>query len=473
MLGKLIPGLIGLMLGVALVLWFQVGARTDFDEKMFQARVPGSDYKGVGAGPTAGKVSANVDTWPLKLVKGDAQPSKLPGYWPHFRGPNLDAIVSNLDFELNTDWSKQGPREIWKLTVGEGHAGVAVRDGKCYLMDYDSNERRDVMRCLSLADGKEIWSNSYPIKIKRSHGITRTIPAVTEKYVIGIGPKCHTTCLDLNTGELKWKIDMVGTYGTKIPTWYTGQCPLVMGDQVILAPSGPEVLMLAVKIDTGEVIWKAKNPQDWKMTHTCILPMKFEGKDLYLYSASGGVYGVSATDGKIIFEIPEWKIKIAAVATPVPIGDGRVFLSGGYGIGSMMIRLTSEGDKIVPKILYRLKPKVFGSAQHTPLLYKNHLYGVRPDQQLVCLDLDGKEVWTSTSSHKFGIGPYMIIGDKIFVMNDSGLLSVVEATHEHFKLVTEKKILDGHDSWGLMTLAGDRLILRDLTQMVCLDLRKK
>jgi len=49
-------------------------------------------------------------------------------------------------------------------------------------------ERANVLRCLSLADGREIWRFNYSGQVKRNHGVSRTIPAVTEQYVVALGP---------------------------------------------------------------------------------------------------------------------------------------------------------------------------------------------------------------------------------------------------------------------------------------------
>ena len=65
---------------------------------------------------------------------------------------------------------------------------------------------------------------------------------------------------------------------------------------------------------------------------------------------------------------------------------------------------------------------------------------MRPDGQLVCLDLDGNEVWTSTGAYKFGLGPYTIVGSLIYVMDDSGLLSRVEATPDEFRLWDQNQV---------------------------------
>ena len=86
-----------------------------------------------------------------------------------------------------------------------------------------------------------------------------------------------------------------------------------------------------------------------------------------------------------------------------------------------MLQLEEQGGKIAAKTLFRLEPSRFGSTQHTPIFFDGHLYGVREkDKQLVCLDLDGNEVWSSGSQHRFGLGPYLIADGLIFVLNDYG-----------------------------------------------------
>jgi outer membrane protein assembly factor BamB len=193
---------------------------------------------------------------------------------------------------------------------------------------------------------------------------------------------------------------------------------------------------------------------------------------MYVYCASGGVVGVSAEDGSILWEINEWKIRIANVASPVVVGDGLIFLAGGYNAGSMMLQLTQENGTINAQPVFRLKAGVFGSEQHTPIFYDGHIYGIRPDKQLTCLDLNGQVVWTSTSTHRFGprgLGPYMIADGMIYVMNDEGMLTLAEATPTGYVQLASAKVLEGPESWGPMAIASGRLIVRDLNRMICLD----
>ncbi|MBA7612847.1 Outer membrane protein assembly factor BamB [subsurface metagenome] len=406
-----------------------------------------------------------------QLIQFDGEPADLPGAWPRFRGANFDAISTD-DIALARTWPTDGPGVLWSIEVGEGYAGAAVLAGRVYVLDYDRENQADAIRCLSLADGKEIWRYWYPVKVKRNHGMSRTVPAVTDKYVVTFGPKCHVTCLDSVTGQFRWMLNLVKDFGAKVPPWYAGQCPLIEDGKAIIAV-GADSLMMAVDCETGEIVWQSPNLHGWVMTHSSVMPAEFMGVRMYVYCGSGGVVGVSAEDGSILWETTEWKIRVANVATPVVVGEGLIFLSGGYNAGSMMLQLTQENGRISTQEVFRLEPEVFGSPQQTPVFYDGYIYGIRPDGQLTCLDPDGQVVWTSTSAHKFGLGPYAIANGLIYVMNDSGVLTLVDATPSGYVEFGQAKVLDGIESWGPMAIVSGRLILRDLNRMICLDITER
>lgn len=459
-MSKVVPAVI-ILAGVGILSWWLLRG-----EGEIPLRVPGTD---ITAEQMKEREAAASGQGVLTAGAGNA--SSLAGSWPRFRNSNFDNI-STETVALNTDWPASGPPVLWKLELGEGHAGAAVLAGRVYILDYDREKEKDVLRCLSLDDGAEIWNYAYPVKIKRNHGMSRTVPAVTEKYLVTLGPKCHVHCLDPVTGKFYWMIDLVKEYQTVVPPWYAGQCPLIDGERVILAPGG-SALMIAVDGASGKVIWQSPNPGKWDMTHSSIIPMTFKNKKMYVYCGRGGVAGVAAEDGRILWQTDEWKISIATISSPVVVGEDRIFLSGGYNAGCMMIRLKEEPGAIGVETVFRLDAKVFGSPQHTPILYEGHIYGVRPDGQMTCLSPEGEIRWTSGAKNRFGLGPYLIADRKLIMLDDSGLLSVAEAAPGGYVPLAQAKVLSGHDAWAPMALAAERLILRDLTQMICLDLTGK
>jgi outer membrane protein assembly factor BamB len=410
----------------------------------------------------------------VALETGPGQPGDWAGAWPQFRGERSDGVARNQP-ALARSWPERGPPVVWSIPVGLGHAGAAARQGRLYVLDYDEEKRRDALRCLAPDDAREIWRLSYAVVVRRQYGMSRTVPAVTGTFVVTLGPKCHVVCADAKTGKYLWSIDLAREYGTRVPPWRAGQCPLIHNGRAVLGVGGTDVLMMAVDCRTGEIAWKTPNPQGWGMTHSSVIPMTLGKRTMFLYCASGGIAGVDANDGRVLWQDATWRVSFANVPSPVPIGDGRILLAGGYGAGSRMLRLKDAGGRIEVETVWQLGQKVFGAEQHTPILYGDHIYAVRVDGELVCLDLDGRVVWTSGREHTFGRGPYLIADGLILVMNDTGVLTIAEASPAGYKEHASAKVLPAADneSWGPMVLVDGRLIVRDLRTMTCLDLRRK
>jgi hypothetical protein len=93
----------------------------------------------------------------------------------------------------------------------------------------------------------------------------------------------------------------------------------------------------------------------------------------------------------------------------------------------------------------------------------------------VCLDLEGNLKWKSAPQATFDAGGFLVADDLIFIMHGkTGELSLVEAAPDAFKPLAKAKILkaEGATVWAPMALSDGKLIVRDLHQMKCLDVRK-
>jgi len=429
---------------------------------------------------------------PGELTVSDGVPLKgVPGSWPRFRGPYGDG-VSDEEIALADRWPEAGPRALWTVDLGEGYAGMAINKGRVYVMDYDEGridgkvipERRgDALRCLSLADGKEIWRRWYHLPMVRYHGITRTVPAVTDTHVVSLGPLGHVLCVDAMSGEALWSRDLVEEFGTVIPEWYAGQCPridVIDGKEVaILAPGGDQgVLMLAVECESGKELWRTPNPKKLQMTHSSIVGMEWQGMATYVYCTTGGVVGVKASDGSLLWEYPDWRISPAIVPTPVILDDNRILLSGGYKAGSVILEIR-ENEKHAPvaAVITRLDVRTFCTEQQTPIYYDDCIYGVLTKnagprrEQLVCMSSQGAVLWSSGPEHLFELGSYMVADGKLLILNDSGVLTMLRPSASGYEELASARVLQGRESWAPMAIAGGRLLVRDLKTLVCLDLR--
>ena len=203
----------------------------------------------------------------LGLVAGG---TSLAADWNQFRGPNRDAVSSETG--LLRSWPEGGPKVLWSTDVGQGYAAAAIVDGKVYFNDYDEKTSEYLIRCLNLADGKEIWRFKEKRRIRPNHGITRTVPATDGTYVFSLDPKAVLHALDAATGKEIWRKNLVREYGSKIPPWYNGQCPLLEKDRVVIAPVGKKALVVALDKATGKEIWTTPNPEGWLLSHSSLMP---------------------------------------------------------------------------------------------------------------------------------------------------------------------------------------------------------
>ncbi len=403
------------------------------------------------------------------------------GSWTRFRGSNFDNI-NTQKIELIDKFPKDGPNIIWEVNLGEGHAAPAVYNGRVYILDYLEEEKADALRCFSLETGDELWQRKHSVHIKRNHGMSRTIPAITEKFIVAIGPKGHVMCCNPENGDLLWGIDLVRTYHTEIPFWYTGQCALIDGDNAIIAPGGTS-LLIAVDCNTGDVIWETPNIDNWGMSHSSIMPMTIEGKKMYVYAAIGGICGVSAEGddiGKILWKLTDFNPNVVA-PSPILLDNGKIFLTAGYGAGSILFKVENKNNSFVTTVLEQFKPKEgIASEQQTPITFNNHIFTILPkdagsnrNQFVCCSTNDCKNIlWTSGKSERFGLGPYVVADNKFFILKDDGTLSIAKATTKEFILLDKRKIMNGHDAWGPMAIVDGRLLMRDSKKMLCIDILK-
>lgn len=459
-----LPGFVFTVAAVTLAIWLFGGA-----DRELVKRVEGMDAPADGVQVEAGE---RVELIAGDPVVGQGKPSLIEGEWPCFRGVERDSVSSEGPGLLR-QWPDSGPPVAWQIELCEGYAGAAISRGRVFILDHDMDAAEDRLLCLSLDDGNLIWSNSYPIELAKNHGITRTVPAIVGDYVVTLGPRLQLACWDFETGACHWIVDLSDDYKTTWPTWYTGQNPLIHDDKLLVAPCG-DALLVAMDYRSGEVLWSCDNPRQWRMTHVSVVPMEIDGQMTYLYCGSGGIAGIDGQSGALLWDSTEWPEKFATSPSPVVLPDHRIFLSSGYrsDVGSMLLQVRKNDQSFSVETIAEFDPRKFNAEQQTPIFQDEHLYGVRKrgGGQAVCLDLDGNEVWNS-GRDRFGNGPFMFADGLFFAMDDHGLLRMADVSPRGYNRLAEHQIFDdGVDAWGPIAIAGGRMILRDMTRMICLDL---
>src|SRR5512133_1381146 len=77
--------------------------------------------------------------------------------WPHWRGPTRDDHTTEPSGFTDGKWLADRP--AWTATVGSGASSPLVAGDRVFALGHADG--RDVLRCLDLKTGKEVWAAPY------------------------------------------------------------------------------------------------------------------------------------------------------------------------------------------------------------------------------------------------------------------------------------------------------------------------
>jgi outer membrane protein assembly factor BamB len=391
--------------------------------------------------------------------------------WPRFAGPRGDCTAP--DTGLMEEWPAEGPRELWKVSVGRGFGGVAVKDGEVYILDRELG-KSDILRCLDLAGGEEKWRISYDAPGKISVPGSRSHPAVDDKYVFIFSPFGELRCVDRKARKVVWTKTTMTEYQAEKPTWAFTQCPLLHADNVIVAPVGRKATAVAFNRDTGEVAWESGKVSGHAGYASPMLA-NIGGVDQVLILTTTSTAGLDAGSGTILWSTDAWQCKIP-IASPVHLKDGLVFVTGGYGAGCAMFQVTKNKAGFDVSTVF--KNMNCNCQIHQPVLYKDHLYLNGNDKSkkhgFICIDLKGNLRWRTERSPGFDWGGVLLADDMIYTVDGTtGDLCMVKPDPFGYKEAGRARFLSGQQIWGTIAMADGKILLRDQSQLKCVDVRGK
>jgi outer membrane protein assembly factor BamB len=398
-------------------------------------------------------------TLPLTLIlalAASAVAESLPGDWPQFRGPRRDG--TSPEQGLLRAWPETGPKELWRVPLGEGYAGISVVDGRAFTLFSSGDD--ELLAAFDAATGKEVWRLKIGANLKTEMGNgPRSTPTVADGVVYAMGSDVVLFAADAATGAVRWQADLKARFGSRLPQWGPSASPLVDGDLVIVEVGGETAAFAALSRPSGDTRWTAL---DSRMGYSSPVAMTIGGLRHYVFapSASRQVVGLGQ-DGALLWTY-EWSG--GTIATPVPVGDERIFVSASNDVGGALIRITSQDGKFAAQEVW--KNQEMKNHFSSSVAQDGYLYGF-DNGTLKCISVEtGERKWVKRG---LGKGSLIIADSLLIILGDQGQLVLAEATPEAYKETARAGVLDGK-TWTSPSLAGRHLYLRDMSHLVCLDL---
>ena len=393
--------------------------------------------------------------------------------WPQFLGPERDNVAHDAK-DLARSWPDGGPKVLWSESIGIGFAGPVIYGDSVLLLDREA-DARDVLRRFRLADGREVWRFAYDAPGTLDRNGSRTSPASHGDFVFAIGPFGHIHAVKFSDGTQAWQAHLLDDWGAGRPNWGVSTSPLLLGDLVIVAPWGKKAALVAYEKKAGKVAWTTPNPKGIVQDYQSPVPMTLGGKIVIVAAGRRGyTIGVDARTGKQLWSYEGYPDKGWNIPSPIIIDDIRVLITGGYGAGSAMFRIEQQGDTYTTLELW--KNHNMGTKMAQAVLYKGLIYGNSADVGggLRCLDLDGNIKWDSKANGRtFEMGNLLVADGLVFIVDGSnGEFFMIEATPEGYRELGQASFLGGDKVWAPMAYKDGRLVLRDQSKLVCVDLKR-
>src|SRR4051812_1523466 len=313
--------------------------------------------------------------------------SALAQDWPQWRGNNRDAKAT--DFKAPKTWPKELAKK-WKVTVGDGVATPALVGDKLYV--FARQDGNEVLRCLNAADGKEIWLEKYESlgASGPAQGFSgpRSSPTVANGKVVTVGVRGVISCFDATSGKKLWSKDDFKAW----PNFFPSSSPVIVDGLVIAQLGGRDNGgVVAYDLTSGEQKWKWAGDSPGYASPTM---MSVGGSKLIIAETDRRIVGITATDGKLVWETPYTVQGGRGYNASTPLVNGQTLIVSGSGRGTKAVKIEKEGDKFVAKELWTTPDK---SVQfNTPVLKDGLLFGLSGNNEFFCLKAeDGKVAWSA------------------------------------------------------------------------------
>jgi len=423
------------------------------------------------------KTPAAGDT-PVADAPGSAAPILEPGAgdFAGYLGPARDGRLAGP--ALDPDWAARPPREVWRRRVGEGWGGFAVVGGVA--LTQEQRGQSEAVVCYDLATGAERWIHADPVRFDSSYGGPgpRGTPTVVGGRIYTMGATGRLTCLGAD-GTVVWAVDTVpgavappppppGAPAPEREPPDSGELlahgmagsPLVVDGRVYVCPCGRDGRSLAAfDAAGGAEVFRAGSE---RASYASPMLVSIAGAPCILVFNGVGVAAHDPADGAVRWSFSWGNDQATNCSQPLVIDDRRILLSTGYGTGSVLIEVTRGGDGgwTVAEVW---RTRDFKSKFATPVRAGDHIYGL-DDGILACLDLEtGKRLW---KKGRYGHGQVLLVGTSLLVQTEAGPVVLVEPSPAG---PVERGRIDAlsDKTWNTLTLAGDRLLVRNSVEAAC------
>ncbi len=386
------------------------------------------------------------------------------GDWPQILGPNRDGIAKGET--LLATWPTTGPKEHWSLSVGGGFAGVAVSDGTLVL--FHRKDDFEVVDAMDAVTSKPKWQKKFPCDYQSglsSDSGPRCVPLIAGGHVYVFGVQGKLRCLSMMDGKEVWSRDTWKDFSAPEGYFGAGSSPVLYEDRLIVNVGGRNnAAVVAFSIKDGSTLWQQF---DDTASYSSPIVANVNGIPHAIVVTRLNTVSLNPADGSLRFQFP-FGMRGPTVngATPIVLGD-QLFVSSSYRVGSTSATISGDSAKPVSS-----GEKLLATQYATPVEHNGLLFAVDGRQDvgsasLKCIDPKTQSVLWEKGGFEYGT--LVRVANELLFLTHGGELIRFAAEKEAYREVQRCRVLEStSQGYRLPAISNGHLYVRDDAKLKCL-----
>jgi outer membrane protein assembly factor BamB len=256
-------------------------------------------------------------------------------------------------------------------------------------------------------------------------------------------------CLDEDSLNEIWRKNVISEFGGRNLMWGMTESPLIVDDKIIITPGGNRHNIVALNKHTGTLIWSSSGEGG---TSTYCSPLYITGYavPMIVTNTSEHIIALNANTGAKIWSHRQLTQSPASrnIHPNTPLyHNGHIFSTTGYRGGSMLLRLSANGQSVRQVWTNDVDNQMGGAVRIGNYVYTSG----HQNRGFACIDWNTGNIKYRTTD--IGNGTTVAADGKIYHYSDRGEIALIAPNPDRFELISKFNVTLGtNEHWAHLVI---------------------
>ncbi|MGA2750360.1 MAG: PQQ-binding-like beta-propeller repeat protein [Verrucomicrobiota bacterium] len=408
--------------------------------------------------------------WFFAFVLATAQESNIAQPPDPVPEEGVPAVGTNV-----APWLNRQPPLLWRARLGVGFSGMFVTEDRVYTQM--QTRAGQYVVCLDLDSGRLLWRtrSNLPWEIGGDFPGPYATPVCKSGKVYYADCYGQAGCLDARNGKTLWAVNLTEKLGGEGPGFGYACSPLVDDEKVILPVGGRGASVVACSTRDGSVVWKSG---DDAASYSSPLSIQVQSHRQVVSFLQHALVAKDPLTGHELWR-DRWSASGYDQHNTAPVyQEPYLFCSTCCKRGARVLKLGYEKGTAKAELAWA--STALCNDIYSSVIVRGYIYGSGLEQpaasptgrtrsQFKCVELaTGRVAWSSEAPGHASVLSY---DNKLFLVNESGVLIVIEPSPTGYMELARSQVVEGEKPcWTTPTISQGRLLVRNQETLACFQI---